>query len=150
MAASARARSPISSRERGLDRVVEIAAADHRHGLGQLPDRAGQAPRDDPARQQAGRERERDDGDERPALVGQDLLQPAVRAAHARLAGAAVDLPVHLGERGLQPALELALGEPVGLLAPAGVLQPEDAVGHGDDLALDALAPRRRAPSPRA
>ena len=54
-------------------------------------------------------ERERDDGDQRPPLVGQDLLQPAERAAHARLAGAAVDLPVHLRERRLEPAPELAL-----------------------------------------
>ena len=55
---SARARgprSPISSREVGLDRVVEIAAADDGHRVRQLADRAGEAPRDEPARRRSPR-----------------------------------------------------------------------------------------------
>ena len=98
------------------DRMVQLALAHDRHGLGQLADGPGESARDDPGRQESGRERERDDEDERAALAGEDLLQPGVGAADAGLPGAAVDLAVHRGERGEQPSLELALRDAVGAL----------------------------------
>ena len=144
------ARSPISSPDPAGTGWSSRPEPDHRHRVGQLADGPGEPRADGPGGEQPGRQGERDDRDQRAALAGQDLLQQGVGAAHARLAGPAIDLPVHGGESRLEPTLELALGEREGLGPMARIGQGEDAVRHPHDVVLNPADAVGQAPLARS
>ena len=123
------------------DRMIELARANHRHRGGEVADGPGEAAGDRPGDDKSHGQRERDDDQQRAAFDGEDLLQPCVGAAHARLPRPPVHLAVHLRERRLQPASQLLLREGERLLAAPRIGQAEDALGHLPDLGLDTSDP---------
>ena len=80
-----------------------------------------------------------EDRDQHVALAGDDLLEPSIGAAHARLARLPIDVAIELRERREQAIAQVALGQLVRRLVLAGVIQLEHAVGDDLDAALNFL-----------
>src|SRR3954469_12593534 len=115
----------------------QLSGSAHRHGAGQLVEGTRQAASDEPGAEQATSQREDENAQEYALLRGKNLFQPGIGAADAGLPCSTVNLAIHLGESGEEPALQLALGSGEGRLPLAGVEEPEDAVGYGLDFLLD-------------
>ena len=126
-------------RRADVDRELDFACADARHGHAQLTDRAREPARDEPRGEEPGADGEGEDRDQRVALAGDDLLEARVRAAHARLARLAIDVAIELRERGEELIAEIALRHVIRCLALPRVVERKDAVRDELDAALNLL-----------
>ena len=125
------------ARSRG-DRMVEVAAADHRHGLAQLADRARQAARDErrpakPATTESSRIQKSS-----VRSVFDDLRDPAERPRNAELARAPVIWWFISVSAGSSRPLSCPLASVYASARLPEVFEREDAVCYRADLDLDA------------
>jgi len=120
-----------------LDRVVQVAGADHRHRVPQLVERVRQAAGNEPRCHEAGRERERDDTPEDAPFPVDDPRHLRERRLDAELARPSVDLPVHVRQSRLEALHKLPSRQHGGRVVPSGIVQGEHATRDRPDIRLD-------------
>src|SRR5689334_3554195 len=117
--------------------MIQVAGTHHGHRSGQLAQWSAQASGNQPGAKQPTDQRKDESEQENSILIGEDVLQPGIRSPDAGLPRLPVDLPIQLGERRKQPALELPLCNIEGSLMLASIVQPEDAVCRYQNLPLN-------------